>query len=107
LVAAILTLAAVAVFLPAREAWREDRRGAGVRQFQELVRGLGLGPAATPSGCEFGFDPRVSPDWRAAHDPVVCGEYFCPGHAGSVFYLAPLEPAPHELLEGRRDADVP
>ena len=103
----IAALAIVAIALVARDHWRGAQVPAGAAEFQRLTGGLGLGPTTNPARCEFSFDPRISPDWRGAHHPVVCGEYFCPGHANSVFYLSPLESLPETAAEIRFDAGIP
>lgn len=93
LLAIILALAGTAIALIAwdvRLARHDEQRS---RDFQQLVRGLGLGATLTLSRCEFSFDPRVFPDWRSAHFPLVCSEYYCPLHTGSVFYLRPVPPS--------------
>ncbi|MCZ6573598.1 MAG: hypothetical protein O7C98_10590 [Planctomycetota bacterium] len=60
--------------LPAREA----RSGA----FQQLVGGLGLGPQLDLSRCAAAFDARLGPPCSLRHEPVLCGSWFCPVHAG-------------------------
>jgi len=49
--------------------------------FQRLVGGLGLGPAVDFSRCASEFDPRVAAACAWRHDPVPCGDFFCPSHA--------------------------
>ena len=85
------TLTCCAGFLVARDTWLPDRRTASSREFQRLVGGLGMGPAITLHLCESSFDTRLAPNWRAAHQPLVCGEYFCPQHASSIFPLRPVD----------------
>ncbi len=62
------------------------------RPFQQLVGGLGLGPATDLADCAFAFDPRLSPDcsWNAS--PIPGGGCFCPHHACSVLAYPPLPP---------------
>jgi hypothetical protein len=106
LLAAILALALVAIVFIAWDTCVTNQHAERGREFQRLVRGLGLGPAVTLSPCEFSFDARVFPDWRTAHHPIACGEFFCPGHASSVFYLAPLERAADLFSEAPSDAGI-
>lgn len=96
-----LTLAAIT--LVAADALRTGS-SARAREFQRLVRGLGMGPKLTLSRCPDAFDPRPYPNWRA-HPPVVCGEYFCPHHAGSVFDLAAEGAADTSDWEAATDAE--
>ena len=48
----------------------------GERSFQELVGGLGFGPALDLSRCEFSFDPRLCPGCPADLGPVPAGRCF-------------------------------
>jgi len=79
---------------------REARAG----DFQRIVGGLGLGPAADPSACAFSFDPRLSPRCPHESGPVPGGTCFCPYHGCSVLSYPPLEreaglpPAGHGAL---------
>src|SRR5712692_5945212 len=82
-----LTAAAGAVLL--REAAQPDEPRSGQRAFQELVGGLGFGPALDLSQCEFSFDPRLCPACSRELGPIPGGGYFCPHHACSVFYYPP------------------
>jgi hypothetical protein len=80
--AVILTLAlgAVAVVLAGgRE--RDDR---AAQEFQQLVGGLGFGPAVNLSPCAFSFDPRLCHRCPQDFGPVPGGRCFCPQHASSI-----------------------
>jgi hypothetical protein len=68
------------------------------REFQELVGGLGLGPAVDLSSCAFAFDPRLCPTCPQDYGPIPCGAGFCPRHGCSIFSYPPLP-------EGRITAD--
>ncbi len=59
--------------------------------FQRLVGGLGFGPAVDIGDCAFGFDPRLDGSCSLERGPIPGGGYFCPRHAGSVFYYPPLK----------------
>jgi hypothetical protein len=60
-------------------------------EFQHLVGGLGFGPALDLSGCAFGFDPRLDGSCSEECGPIPGGACFCPRHASSVLFYAPLE----------------
>jgi len=49
--------------------------------FQQLVGGLGLGPAVDLTRCGREFDPRVEGTCALRHEPVPGGSVFCPPHA--------------------------
>src|SRR5437588_7015894 len=57
---------------------------------QQLVGGLGCGPAVDLSRCAFSFDPRLCAECPLNHGPVPGGVYFCPQHACSILYCPPL-----------------
>jgi len=57
-------------------------RSARTAAFQELVGGLGLGPAVDLSRCAASFDPRVSAACSWHHEPVPGASVFCSSHAG-------------------------
>ena len=106
LLSAILALAMTAIALIAWDAQLARHHDQRSRDFQQVVRGLGLGSSLTLSRCEFSFDPRVFPNWRTAHYPVACSEYFCPRHAGSVFYLDPVNLTVDRSSEEASDAGI-
>ncbi len=57
-------------------------RTARSEAFQQLVGGLGLGPQLDLSRCAAAFDARLGPPCSLRHEPVLCGSWFCPVHAG-------------------------
>ncbi len=61
-----------------------------VEEFQQLVGGLGLGPATDLSTCSFAFDPRIGITCDRQYDPIPMGSWFCTAHMCSCFSLAPL-----------------
>jgi len=81
LVAVVLILAAG---LFAAEKRADAKRARREQSFQQLVRGVGLGPAVDMSGCEAAFDVRICP--TCSHDigPLPLGSIYCPHHALSV-----------------------
>lgn len=56
-------------------------------EFQNLVGGLGLGPATDIDVCDFCFDPRVGSMCPQEVSPFPGGFFFCPLHGLSVFSL--------------------
>jgi len=86
----MLTVSAAAILVAGD---RDDSaRAARGREFQELVGGLGFGPAVDLSRCPASFDPRLAHQCPADLGPVPAGGYLCPHHACSIFYYPPLEP---------------
>jgi hypothetical protein len=77
---------AVLVVEPASLARRESHS----REFQQLVGGLGFGPATDLASCPFAFDPRLCPDCARDLGPIPGGRYFCPHHAAAVLDYPPL-----------------
>jgi hypothetical protein len=68
-----------------------ERGTARGEQFQRLVGGVGFGPAVDLSVCACGFDPRLEGACALDTGPVPGGACFCPRHAGSLFFLPPLD----------------
>jgi len=81
----ILTLTLSAGALLALDFWSQSRRQSAAREFQQLVGGLGMGPAVELSRCPFSFDPRLGRRCRDMYHPIPGGRCFCPHHACSVF----------------------
>jgi hypothetical protein len=94
LFALIVTLAIAAALAVCVESPAQRRRTAGSREFQQLVGGLGFGPAADLSRCAFSFDPRLCPDCAQNHGPIPAGVYFCPHHGCSILYYPSLHDGP-------------
>jgi hypothetical protein len=88
-VVGLLVLAAAAVFAADQHARPGEERIA--QDFQELVRGTGLGPAVDLTGCEFAFDPRICSRCSRDIGPLPLGAIFCPYHALSISSDRPLE----------------
>jgi hypothetical protein len=103
LVLLLLTGAACAVAVGEQLAQRQ--RLAQTERFQRLLGGIGFGPAVDLSGCPFGFDPRLDGSCAEERGPIPGGSCFCPRHAGSLFYYAPLSRG--ALLPGEREGDAP
>jgi hypothetical protein len=83
----VLSLALAAGLLLATDPGAGPRRSERGREFQQAVGGLGFGPALDLGTCAFAFDPRICPACPADRGPIPGGLYFCPHHAGSIFYL--------------------
>jgi hypothetical protein len=69
-VLALATAAGAVVLDGGRRGGHEAERA---REFQQLVGGLGFGPAVDLSGNAFRFDPRLSPRRPADLDPLPGG----------------------------------
>ncbi|HZU34992.1 MAG TPA: hypothetical protein VFA18_03745 [Gemmataceae bacterium] len=67
-----------------------DGQAAHGQEFQEIVGGLGFGPATDLSQDANNFDPRLSPRCTGDLGPLPAGGPFCPGHACSIFAYPPL-----------------
>ena len=52
-------------------------------EYQELVGGLGFGPAVDLGRCPCGFDPRLGGRCAEDYGPIPGGEAFCPRHLWS------------------------
>ena len=102
LLTTITGLAFAAAALMMVEAYPQDGRQARAAEFQRLVGGLGFGPAVELGRCPFSFDPRLGRCCGENFGPVPGGVYFCPQHAGSVFFYPPLRPRG----EAERDAQA-
>jgi hypothetical protein len=60
------------------------------KEFQELVGGLGFGPALDLARCEFSFDPRLCSACPSDCGPIPGGMCWCPYHALSIDDYPPL-----------------
>src|SRR5258707_1370982 len=107
LFALLVTLAAAAAAVLAVEELARSRKNARGEEFQRLVGGLGFGPALDLSQCTFGFDPRLEATCSQDVGPIPGGGWFCPYHAGSIFYYPPLESSDLMPVEDNRDALLP
>jgi len=81
---AVLALAAGAAVAVATGAARPARQVADGREFQRLVRGLGLGPATDLSRDESAFDPRIGAVCPERFHPIPAGDAFCPDRAAGM-----------------------
>ena len=89
----VLTLTGAAGLVLCHESLDEPRRESRARSFQQLVGGLGFGPALDLSDCAFAFDPRLGRECSHQHGPIPGGVYFCPQHACSVLDYPPRRTA--------------
>jgi hypothetical protein len=71
--------------------------GRGSEEFQQLVGGLGFGPALDLSRCPMAFDPRLGSTCEEDSGSIPCGNPFCPQHGTSVFDFPPLGDATSPL----------
>src|SRR5262245_1056366 len=74
----------------------QEQRGqvARTKEFQELVGGLGFGPAVDLSRCPASFDPRLCHACSADLAPIPGGKCFCPQHASSILDYPALDSVP-------------
>jgi len=60
-------------------------------EFQQMVGGLGLGPATNMSECPALFDPRIAVTCPYEYEPIPAGQnFFCSRHACSILSLPNL-----------------
>src|SRR5262245_23095823 len=94
--AAIMILAMGAVIVLVVESQGHAAAKHHTREFQEVVGGLGFGPALDLSRCPLSFDPRLCPRCTADLGPIPGGGFFCIHHACSILYYPALDrPAGH------------
>jgi hypothetical protein len=84
-------VSAVAFALVTLDVARGDSHRANSDAFQQLVGGLGFGPALDLSQCEFSFDPRVCGHCASTQATIAGGMYLCPHHACSIFFYPTLD----------------
>jgi hypothetical protein len=90
----ILTLVVAAGVLLVVDNRDRDAEAARAKEFQELVGGLGFGPAVDLARCPCSFDPRLGHRCTADLGPIPGGGCFCPHHACSVLYYPALDWVP-------------
>jgi hypothetical protein len=101
----LVTIAAAAVLALDVALHRAQRQPA--HEFQQMLLGLGLGPALDLSHCPFSFDPRVGHGCEQDVGAIAGGLYFCSQHAGSIFFCAPPLVQPRGSgSEANQDAEV-
>jgi hypothetical protein len=61
-------------------------------EFQRLVGGLGLGPAADLFSCGRSFDPRICSECSLNQGPLPGGACYCPHHASSILDFPTMAP---------------
>ncbi len=93
-----LTIGAMAAV--AADGWGNEVRRSREREFQQLVGGLGTGPALSLCGCGFSFDARLSAGCQFDLEPIPGGIYFCSQHGCSIFDCTPLHDHPVEHEPG-------
>lgn len=96
LVAGLVLSAGVVLATEAQRGAKRERRA---REFQTLLRGLGMGASVDLNGCAFAFDPRLERQCSRDLGPLPSGSAFCARHALSVFGYSPLQ--------RRSDAHIP
>jgi hypothetical protein len=91
ILAGILLLAVSAAVILAVESRDTGAGAARAEEFQQLVGGLGFGPAVDLSRCPNSLDPRLGRHCPEDLGPVPGGGYFCPHHACSIFQYPALD----------------
>src|SRR5271166_3876477 len=86
----LIVLPGAAAVLVTADSVSSPANPAHAEELQQLVGGLGCGPAVDLSRCAFSFDPRLCADCPLNHAPVPGGARFCPQHACSILYCRPL-----------------
>src|SRR5437868_15280170 len=69
---------------------RKNAPPASAAEFQQLIGGLGFGPAVDLARCPNSFDPRLCARCSRDRGPIPGGRRLCPQHAGSIFYYRGL-----------------
>lgn len=75
--------------------------------FQNLVGGLGFGPAQDLAHCPFHFDPRLGRCRQDEWGPLADGASLCPHHGGSVFCYPPLKESLFAPVTSEGDVEIP
>jgi hypothetical protein len=86
--AGILALVAGAAAILIAEGATNSMHAVHAQEFQQLVGGLGFGPAVDLSRCPNSFDPRLGGHCPEEVGPIPGGGCYCPHHACSIFYYA-------------------
>jgi hypothetical protein len=99
LLGVILAVTLTAGSLIALEGGQNSAALSRAHEFQQLVGGLGFGPAPDVGRCEFGCDPRLCPYCSFDTGPIPGGVFFCPHHACSVYDYPPVGPQAEALAD--------
>lgn len=97
--------AASAVMLT--ETHRDSVSAGRSREFQQMLGGLGFGPAIDLSRCTLAFDPRLGPICDSQLSPIPGGQFACPHHTCSVFDFSSAAESLLPPAEASPDATVP
>lgn len=100
----VLTVAAGAIVLA--ESQRNPVVAGRSREFQQMLGGLGFGPAIDLSRCTLAFDPRLGLVCESQLSPIPGGGFVCPHHACSVFDYSPAVEPLLPRAEATPDATV-
>ncbi len=104
--ASVSILSLLVAALIAADDVRLMKRQPNTDQFQQLVGGLGFGPATDWSHCAHTFDPRFVDECDYDVGPVAGHKCFCPYHTGTVFSHPPIQHVEAEARVGD-DANLP
>ena len=89
----LIGLSAAASAIVLAESRRNPVAAGRSREFQQMLGGLGFGPAIDLSRCTLAFDPRLGPVCESRLGPIPGGGFVCPHHASSVFDYSPVAAA--------------
>ncbi len=107
ILASLIGLTAAASAIVLAESRRNPMAAGQSREFQQMLGGLGFGPAIDLSRCTLAFDPRLGPVCESQLGPIPGGGFVCPHHACSVFVDSPAVKALRVWSEVTPDATVP
>lgn len=107
IMASLVVLTVAACVIVVAESRRNPLSANRSREFQQLVGGLGFGPAVDLSRCTLAFDPRLGPVCESQMGPIPGGGFVCPQHACSVFDYSPAAETTIPQAEVTLDARVP
>ena len=97
--ASLIGLSAAASAIVLAESRRNPLAAGRSREFQQMLGGLGFGPAIDLSRCTLAFDPRLAPVCDSQLGPISGGGFVCPHHASSVFDFSPAVAPPPSWAE--------
>lgn len=103
----LIGLSAAASAIVLAESRRNPVAAGRSREFQQMLGGLGFGPAIDLSRCTLAFDPRLGPMCESQFGPIPGGGFVCPHHACSVFDYSPAVEPLLPRAEATPDATVP
>lgn len=107
MLAGLVGVVAAAGAIVVTESQRDAPAAIRSREFQQLVGGLGFGPAVDLSRCTLAFDPRLSPMCESQFEPIPGGGWNCPHHVLAIFAVSDFLEPQQSLSKATPDATVP